>query len=1004
MSPPRDVARDLEELRSLLAGLSSIHQSFGIVYPFEAFTIDDEWLELTGSIQGSVNHSLEVAFGNRADPSNTPIKLKSHGPDLVAVVDVLSHSIDGKGGENPILINWISDLKVAAISAYNLAQVERPAPTKRSLKSTEKREIMELETESRVNSKKQKVEEKERTEKAKARTEGKFNFDPANLREITAVIHKAGRKTLPILDKLTILCEVISDPSKKRWRCSGLGCPHSYADPRTLGRVQTHAMECQFLDRDLVEEASAGAANHSLGAQLEVMSLAAGSGGKQGDKQDGKLSIQPSVHAHFHDEGLKQRSTQYNHDALVAVCALSLPPSILDSIYWTRMIRNIDKKIERSCGSHISGVLIPAEAARAREKSIEVLKQHRHLTLSFDGATTRRNQSIYTIHATTPDTRQAHLLAGNEATGKSHTGKHIEAVLLKAMEDVGLECFSGVSSDSTGNTRLARELLATNCPWLIILPDPCHQMNNTAKDICDLEVFVDANRKMRIVIRFFRKSSYASHHLDNWRIILGVVKGLVSIGKTRFLTLYYAIHALIPCIPIIVQLIKTGVISVNPKHPLYWMRDKKEVRTFTDILTQEMSLLEPFARSVKCLESSASTPADVALFWLASLAVLHDTFTDSDKRDELMLTEDTITEVRSIVNGRYAEMVEGVDRQVYLSTLFLDFHYLSSTLFTRRQLNPLATTISLRPIRLLQSSNDAPTHDTPDSDIRATLPIYESIGAYLGKILVDEINSGRAPEVFECYEDSDTAIREFRFQFMNYVRQTAPFDRYLNSATALMYWKSLFRHADAQILAYLAIKFYSIVPNSMAEERTVSNFTKLNAPDRGRQKTSTLVFMTQVRQHQQRLLDPTKQAVAPTVRFRDLPGAVKSYGFITLDSQISESPPEPVHASEEPLEPTSEDEPENETMGDVEEADLWEQEAGFDEVIEQPPRGSGWGFEVAETEDLNLSEPALRDLLSDQPIPGVVARGARHPRPIASPIESIVATPTAPMIAKPFKF
>lgn len=166
----------------------------------------------------------------------------------------------------------------------------------------------------------------------------------------------------------------------------------------------------------------------------------------------------------------------------------------------------------------------------------------------------------------------------------------------------------------------------------------------------------------------------------------------------------------------------------------------------------------------------------------------------------------------------------------------------------------MATTISLRTARLLQSSEDAPTHDTPDSDIRATLPIYESIGDYLGKMLVDEINSGRAPEVFGCYESSDAAILEFRFQFMNYVRQIAPFDRYLNAATALAYWMSLFRHSDAHILAYLAIKFYSIVPYSMAEERTVLNFTKLNAPDRGRQKTSTLVAMTQVRQHEQRLL------------------------------------------------------------------------------------------------------------------------------------------------------
>lgn len=38
----------------------------------------------------------------------------------------------------------------------------------------------------------------------------------------------------------------------------------------------------------------------------------------------------------------------------------------------------------------------------------------------------------------------------------------------------------------------------------------------------------------------------------------------------------------------------------------------------------------------------------------------------------------------------------------------------------------------------------------------------------------------------------------------------------------------------------------------MAEERTVSNFTKLNSADRANQKVSTLVHMTQVRQHYRR--------------------------------------------------------------------------------------------------------------------------------------------------------
>lgn len=38
----------------------------------------------------------------------------------------------------------------------------------------------------------------------------------------------------------------------------------------------------------------------------------------------------------------------------------------------------------------------------------------------------------------------------------------------------------------------------------------------------------------------------------------------------------------------------------------------------------------------------------------------------------------------------------------------------------------------------------------------------------------------------------------------------------------------------------------------MAEERTVSRFTKLNSKDRSRQKPATLVRMTQIQQHLKR--------------------------------------------------------------------------------------------------------------------------------------------------------
>jgi hypothetical protein len=61
------------------------------------------------------------------------------------------------------------------------------------------------------------------------------------------------------------------------------------------------------------------------------------------------------------------------------------------------------------------------------------------------------------------------------------------------MDRIGQKNFSGISSDSTGNTKLAREIVAKATPWIIILPDVCHLLNNTAKDIGKIPFFADVS-------------------------------------------------------------------------------------------------------------------------------------------------------------------------------------------------------------------------------------------------------------------------------------------------------------------------------------------------------------------------------------------------------------------------------------------------------------------------------------------------------------------------------
>ncbi|KAF9521628.1 hypothetical protein CPB83DRAFT_900472 [Crepidotus variabilis] len=64
----------------------------------------------------------------------------------------------------------------------------------------------------------------------------------------------------------------------------------------------------------------------------------------------------------------------------------------------------------------------------------------------------------------------------------------------------------------------------------------------------------------------------------------------------------------------------------------------------------------------------------------------------------------------------------------------------------------------------------------------------------------------------------------------------------------LSWWKNVAKHDSTDVLGLLAVRIFSILVNSMPDERTNSAITWLNSPTRGNQKTSTIVDMIQVGQ------------------------------------------------------------------------------------------------------------------------------------------------------------
>ncbi|KAJ6528165.1 hypothetical protein B0H19DRAFT_1274963 [Mycena capillaripes] len=141
-----------------------------------------------------------------------------------------------------------------------------------------------------------------------------------------------------------------------------------------------------------------------------------------------------------------------------------------------------------------------------------------------------------------------------------------------------------------------------------------------------------------------------------------------------------------------------------------------------------------------------------------------------------------------------------------------------------------------------------------DQDLRDSMPTYEKVGTFLFKVLAKELQAGRKADEFVHHSSANTIMAAFKTQFELYSRQYPPFSaRAATWSTPMQYWKAMSQLPDASILAFVAIKIFSILPNSMPEERTVSRFTRNDTVDRASQDASTIVDMTKIYQYNKRL-------------------------------------------------------------------------------------------------------------------------------------------------------
>ncbi|KAG1869563.1 hypothetical protein F4604DRAFT_1926958 [Suillus subluteus] len=96
------------------------------------------------------------------------------------------------------------------------------------------------------------------------------------------------------------------------------------------------------------------------------------------------------------------------------------------------------------------------------------------------------------------------------------------------------------------------------------------------------------------------------------------------------------------------------------------------------------------------------------------------------------------------------------------------------------------------------------------------------------------------------------ALQSMKVELKEYCKGADPFIRKPRKNENVRDWwlAAVQKDENAQVLQVgaLAIKLYSVVPVSMADERTVSTITWLTSPPRSRQDIATLKETNQIRQ------------------------------------------------------------------------------------------------------------------------------------------------------------
>ncbi|KAF7327065.1 hypothetical protein MKEN_00281800 [Mycena kentingensis (nom. inval.)] len=628
---------------------------------------------------------------------------------------------------------------------------------------------------------------------------------------------------------------VIESWENGKWVYYCICCDKSRTNNAAQSRAYPHAVrDCPKLPNRFPEEFKA--AKEGLLKKGTLSSVLEGTAEpapvrtrtrKVDDPNEGRIA-QTSIHDHLRPVKLtppQQARIDYCLLRMFICCALAW--TLVDNGFFVDFCKALCPSYPVPSRSDFFSPKIAGEVTKVMEALYVHLTTLWHLTLSFDGWSSRLHDEIYTVHITTA-LRSSFLVDGLVLTGQSVTAELLCSKLGEVILRYSAQRFSLIVSDTTGNVKKTRVLVCKEYPWIFNCGDPCHQLNLLAKDLIQ-----GSKRRAKIsplagvisivsgLTSYFSHSNYGQFWLREELKSEEDKRGIETAGATRFSSFSTNAKSVARCLPAMMRAYQKGKLKFETaaakKNVEKYLKVDMANLTLQQNLKVVNALLTPIDRGLKTLEGQKTTLSDVFMVYIGIGMGFAHVFSSGD---ELIAEYQQAT--YNIFDYRFNILMTESTPDIFLFAYFLDPVYSRDN----------ALRLNL-PERRSFSKATAP-------------PLYLRIL----KTAISVLQGEQARLKEGTKEEQLQQLKDLSYQMAAFAYKEPPFDRECTDmALRLPYFESLEGDPRATVIAPLGIKVNSVSPSEMCDERTASRMTAMNTAKRNKLTGQHIIQMAQLQQH-----------------------------------------------------------------------------------------------------------------------------------------------------------